>query len=156
MHSLLAHQSTQTIGDRLAVGNQNRMLPPALVLQAQQLPENDQNAQQYQTAQSPEQHPQEAVRAAEDRHSDEVTESRADAGAQEQDQHDDDGAGGPDTHVRAGQQSAQVRLDEIAEVPGEEQRYQPCGECHGLPQKPAQGAHDGGNHDAGNYQVVGY
>ena len=53
------------------------------------------------------------------------------------------------------EQAAEMRLDQVGEVPGDEQRDDPRRERHGLAQEAAQRAHDRRNDDGGNYQVVG-
>ena len=50
---------------------------------------------------------------------------RADQRTEQQHQRHDDDPRGPGPHVPAREQSAQVRLDQIREVPGDEQRDDP-------------------------------
>ena len=53
------------------------------------------------------------------------------------------------------QEPAEVRLDQVREVPGDEQRHDPGAEGDRLAQEAAHRAGDGRDEDGGNHQVVG-
>ena len=81
-------------------------------------------------------------------------EQRADDCAEQQHQHHDDHARRPGAHGRVGQQAAEVRLDEVGEVPGEEQRHDPGAERDRLAQEAAHRTDDGRDENGGNNQIV--
>ena len=81
--------------------------------------------------------------------------SDADGGAEQQHQHHDDDARRPGRTVRVRQQPAEMRLDQVGEVPGDEQRDDPGHERDRLAQEAAHRADDGRDEDGGNHQVVG-
>src|ERR1700733_9330185 len=151
----LAHQHPQPVGDRLAVGNQYGLPPPALPLQLQQLREDHEHSEQHHAAQQPEQETEQTVDAAEQREAYEVRERCADGGAEQQHQHHDDDARRPRPDFGLRQQPAEVRRDQGREMPGEEQRDDPGGEPHRFAQEAARRTDDGGNQDGGNHHVVG-
>lgn len=155
MHRLLANQRAQAVRDGLAVRNQQRPGPPMLVAQPEHLAQNHKDAEQHHAAQQAEHQAEESIHATEHRQPHEVIQRRADHRAQEQDENDNDDTGRPRRDRGAGQQAAQVGLDQVGEMSGEEQRDDPSQHCHELAQKTAHRTNNRRNHDGGNHQIIG-
>src|SRR5882757_8242773 len=128
-YSLFPNYRAKTVRDGLAVGNEHRPSPPALAIQAQQLPQNDEHAQQHETAQGTENKTEEAVHAAENGQAHEVPDRGANPRSEEQDEHHENDPRRPGPDLRPRQQAAQVGRDQIREMPRDEQRDDPRHKC---------------------------
>src|SRR6185437_4693920 len=136
--------------------NQHGMPPPQLPVQPEQLTEDDEHSDDYHAARGAEDKSEEAVHAAEDRETHVVRDDGAERRAAEQNERDDDDARRPGPHVAPREQSAEVRLDHVREMPGHEERHDPGAERYGLAEKSAHGTHDRRQHDNGDDHVIGY
>src|SRR5579883_322030 len=150
-----ADQYTQAVGHRITIGDQHGMPPPDLAVELQELPQDDEHADQHHSTRRAEDETEKAIHAAEDREARVMPRDRPEPCAEEEDERDDDDPRRPRAHVARGEKPAEMRLDHIREMPGHEQRHHPGAERDRFPQKPADGTHDRRHRDDGDHYIIG-